>query len=91
MKRKTILISIVAIVIINMAYAGIASAIKSKANTKEENDPIEFNKMYSIENLSFIEAGAVTEGNLCLVAPKGKTLTFYEIILDKYIYSRKVR
>lgn len=91
MKRKTILILIVAIVIINMAYVGIASAIKTKANTEGKSNPVTFKNTYGIWKLSYIEAGAETEGSLCLVEPKGKTLIYYKIILDEYIYFRNVK
>lgn len=84
MKKKVFLSSI--IIIITVCALLITAIIN-----EERNRPIVFERMYSIDNLSFIEAGAKTEGSLCLVAPKGEPLIFYRVIFGEYIYSRKVK
>ncbi len=86
MNRKVIIVSIVIVVIINIAYVCIADKINMSPNR-----PVAFEEMRSIERLSFIEAGSETEGSLCLIAPEGESLNFYQIILNKYIYSRKIK
>ena len=86
MSKKVIIVSIVIVVIINIAYVCIADKINMFPNR-----PVVFEEMRSIERLSFIEAGTETEGSLCLIAPEGESLNFYQIILDKYIYSRKIK
>lgn len=83
-----------ALIIIGMiAIAGIADVLSTKMETEEEIVPtaFEFERAYSKEQLLFMEAGEVTEGSLCLMDVKGRTLSYYEIILDDYIYFRKTK
>ncbi|GFI04521.1 hypothetical protein IMSAGC005_03373 [Lachnospiraceae bacterium] len=79
------------IIIGMIAIAGIADVLSTSMETEEEIVPTAFEKVYGKEQLALIEAGEVTEGSLCLVEPKGITLYFYNIILDDYIYFRKIK
>lgn len=89
MKKKIIFSALIIIGMI--AIAGIADVLSTSMKTEEEIIPTAFEKVYGKEQLALIEAGEVTEGSLCLVEPKGITLYFYNIILDDYIYFRKIK
>ena len=92
MKRKVAVIIFSMLIIIGMiAIAGIADVLSTRLETEEEIVPTEFEKIRCIENLSFIEAGVRTEGSLCLIAPEGEPLIFYQVILNEYIYCRKIK
>lgn len=84
MKKRVLIATII------MVCAGIMATICITAIRMEKKDePIAFHAAYGLEDLSLLEAGAETEGSLCLVAPKGNTLIRYDTILGKYVIFQK--
>ncbi|MEY8268941.1 hypothetical protein AALA79_21615 [Lachnospiraceae bacterium 64-25] len=88
MSKKIVICAIIVSIVASMS---IAIAINTMKKDIDEISSTTSERAYGIEDIVFMEAGEVTEGSLCMVAPKGRKLIFYEIILDKYIYFRKIK